>query len=249
MRKARTDKARLDAADLAYKDGEISVAGRIYMSLVRRRSPISGVATQRLKSLANEAQKRLKEIEAQLAKERTSFSPGELLSPTGPPAKWGEVVATAFQQYDRLADDYCWYRPAERQIETHVGKERRRAECAVVLKEPEAKALWETGQEHEADDHLCCAYWVYEKAARLMPAPSARVAQERLAELKKDPKIIASAEACRQLQQCHDLYNRAERVIKGNPPRAKELFEKILAQAPEDSEVYRAAQKHVRELN
>jgi hypothetical protein len=248
VKKAESDSARLGAADRAYQDGDVSVAGRIYMSLVRRRGPMALTARERLERLAGEAQVRLKEIERELAGRQAAFSPGDFLDPSGPPDQWTKSVTAAFGQYDRLADDYDWYRPVGRGIKRKVSKERRKPEFAVVLNEPEAKALWETGQEHEADGHACCAYWVYRRAARLTPAPSARLAANRLAAMEADPQIVEAAKACRELQECHKLYNRAQLFAETKPARAKEILEEILTRAPADSEVCRAAREHLQSM-
>ena len=66
--------------------------------------------------------------------------------------------------------------------------------------------------------------------------------------MKQDPRIVASAEACRELQQCHKIYNRAKKLISPRPTRAKELFAQIVARAPEDSQLYRAARAHLDEM-
>ena len=124
-------------------------------------------------------------------------------------------------------------------------KLRRQPEYASVLNELAAKSLWELGQEHERDDQLCCAYWVYKRAAELTPAPSAVLAKNRFAELDKDPQVVASAEKCRTLQWCHQAYLRADRLLELKPERATELFAEIVSRAPKDSEVYREAKKHV----
>jgi len=181
-------------------------------------------------------------------------SAGELLvqgdQPSNSPqmARWRERVTAAFRQYDQIVEDYREVPAAAKQIKAHVARQRRRPECAVVLNEPEAKALWEVAQQHEADDHGCCAYWVYRQAARLVPAPSASRAAKRLAEMAQDPKLIAAAEECRELQKCHQIYSRAERLIPVEPDRAKELFAQVVQRAPKDSEVYRAAQSHLGQL-
>ena len=60
--------------------------------------------------------------------------------------------------------------------------------------------------------------------------------------------LLASAEACRQLQQCHALYNRAESLVKTWPSRALELHGQIIETAPPDSEIYRAAYERIRTI-
>jgi hypothetical protein len=117
----------------------------------------------------------------------------------------------------------------------------------MVLNEPEAKLLLETGLEHEAAGHQCCAYWVYRQAVLLAPAPSATKAKARLEIVEQAPNILALAAACREMQRCHQIYARAERALPVNPDRARELFAEVTRRAPADSEVCRAAQQHLDE--
>ena len=80
---------------------------------------------------------------------------------------------------------------------------------------------------------------MYEEAAKLVPAKSAKVAEERLAQLKADPKAVAEAEECRAIQECCRIFHTAELLEKSAPERAAELFRKIVSQSPDDSEVYK----------
>ena len=57
-----------------------------------------------------------------------------------------------------------------------------------------------------------------------------------------------AAEACRDLQECHKLYNRAKMLAEAKPTRAAELFAQIIERAPEQSEVYRAARRAMGEI-
>ena len=156
----------------------------------------------------------------------------------------GRIIAL-FREYQRLINKYGALPKVGTQIHSHVEKLRHRPEYAAVLNELAAKSLWELGQRHERDDQLCCAYWVYKRAAELMPAPSAVLATNRFAELDKDPKVVASAEQCRELQWCHQAYLRAERLLELKPERAKEVFAEIVSRAPKDSEVYRESLKRI----
>ncbi|MHC4405730.1 MAG: hypothetical protein ACYTG0_39290, partial [Planctomycetota bacterium] len=174
VRKAASDAVRLNAADQAYSQGEFLVAGRLYLSLARK-SMVAPQARERLKKLTDEALQRLETIEASLAEASGGVSPGELSGADGPPEAWKAQVTEAFAQYDELAGNYRWYRPVSSQVRNHVTKQRRRPEIASVLNEPEAKALWLSGQEHETDGNACCAYWCYQAAVKLVPAPSAKL--------------------------------------------------------------------------
>jgi len=208
-------------------------------------------AQERLKKLADEANKKLAEIDDALFKSGDQPSPSDLFAKPGDPevdrrvAAWADTVRVAFELYDHLVDDYEGVPNVGNKLKSHVARQRSRPSVAVVLNEPEAKTLLETGKQHEAEGHQCCAYWVYRQAARLTPAPSAREAQARFDELEKVPNIIAMAEACREMQRCHQLYARAERVLSDRPDRARELFAEVTRRAPADSEVYRAAQRRL----
>jgi hypothetical protein len=256
LEQATSSLARLEAAERAYKEGDVRVASRIYIGLVmkERGSPAAAEARQRLARLAEEARQKLKQIDAKLADQRSMVSPGELSTAGGPATpqqvadRWEELVAEAFQRYDRLAEDYAGIPEVKGELTKHIAKQRRQTEFAAVLNEPEAKTLWEEGQRREQEGQLCCAYWVYKEAAGLTPARSAERARRRLAEMEQDPEIMAAAAVCRELQECHKLYDRAKRLIEARPARAKELFAQIVARAPADSEVYQSALTHLQEI-
>ncbi len=252
MKEALNHAALLAAAEAAYQQGDIRVASRIFAVVARNRpaSPFTRTAQQRLTQLGDEALQKLADVEQQLAGESTAFSTTEKLGFDGPlPAAWQKAVATAFADYDQLSEQYDSVRAIRNKVRAHVAQERRRPEHAAVLNEAEATALCEVARQHERDQQPCCAYWAYKEAEQLAPAPAARRATEQLARLEKDPQIIASAEACRRLQQCHALYNRAESLVKTWPSRAQELLSQIVESAPPESEIYRAAQKRIQAIN
>jgi hypothetical protein len=163
-------------------------------------------------------------------------------------ARREKLVVEAFQEYDQVARPYGGVPAVKSELKKHVAKQRRRDEFAAVLNEPEAKILWEEGQQHERENQQCCAYWVYKQAARLKAARSAALARRRLAEMEEDRGIVASAEACRDLQECHRIYNRAEMLSKHKQEKAKELFAQVVDRAPAESEVHRAALAHLEEI-
>ena len=246
MKKAATAQARLQAADKAYQEGDIRVAARIYVSLAQSRSgdTASLQARQHLDQLAAEATEKRKQIEADFAKEQAGLSPGEL-SPSQFSYRWSESVLALLQKYDELTEKYDAVPAAKRELGKQIAKQRNRPEYAAVLKEPEAKALWDLGQQHEQQDSACCAYWVYKHAAQLTPAPSARRAHDRLAKMEQDPKTIEAAKACRDLQECHKIYNSAVRIVDTNPDRARQLLLQVVDRAPKDSTLYVAAQQRI----
>lgn len=256
LRQATTIALQFNAAERAYKEGDVRVASRIYVSLTlkHRRTPVAAKARQRLTQLAEEARKKLEQIDAKLAEKRRLLSPGESSGPGGPPtpqqlaARWERLVVGAFQEYDQLGEGYGRVPEVERELRTQIAKQRRRPEFAAVLNEPEAKTLWEEGQGREQEDEQCCAYWVYKEAAKLAPARSAGLARRRFAEMEEDPEIVASAAACRELQECHKIFSRAEKLSKLRQARARELFAQVVDRAPEDSELHRAALIHIQEM-
>lgn len=255
-KRAASDAARLARADELRSQGNLSVAVRMYARLARSRPPSdsSKTAKERLTQLGEDARARYREIDASLEREFKNVSPGELFDPFKDHSsdagirRWHEQVTEAFRQYDALEQDYHEVPSVAGEIRSHVSKQRKRQECAVVLNEPKAKALLDVAQEHDAQGHACCAYWVYREASELAPAPSAVRAQKRFEEMGQDADLLKKAEACRQLQRCHQMYANAERLLKVKPEAAKGVLAQIVALAPSDSEVYRAARQHLDEL-
>lgn len=237
-RKAANAQAHLRAAEDAYNQGEIRVATRILGSVTKPGTPdkIRIQAMKRLGELGDEADKKLREIEADFEKQRAELSPGGASYAT----RWPELVRDLFQKYDDLTDDYGAVPRTGHEIEDKIARKRLQTEYATVLNEPKSAALWQLGQEHEQQDHACCAYWVYKDAVRLVPAPSALLAQRRLEVMEQDPQLREAAEACRSLQECHKMYRSAEQILTSNPERARRLLTQIIEKAPTDSELYRA---------
>ncbi len=66
--------------------------------------------------------------------------------------------------------------------------------------------------------------------------------------MEQDPEVVASAVACRDLQESHRDYRRAENLSKVRRERAKELFAQVVERAPADSEVHRAALARLQEM-
>lgn len=255
-KEATTAAARLAAADKAYQQGDIRIASGIYVTvgLKHRETPSGKQAKQRLAQLAEEAREKLRQIDTRLA----DVEPPDPLidSPAGEP--WlppepslndsQDTITEAFRQYEDLAEQYELVPVVSRELRRHVSRQRRRPEYAAALNEPEARSLWECGQQHEKKGEACCAYWMYEESARLAPAPSALRASDRFGEMKQDPKVVASAEICKCIRECHKIYLNAERLIAVKPLLARERFTDIVTRAPNDSEVYRLAKQRLAEL-
>ena len=158
-------------------------------------------------------------------------------------------LAVCIAQFDDLADQYGRVPVIGRDIKSAAAKQRNQPQARAALFEPDAKRLWEEGQSLEAEGHVCCAYLLYEEATRKLPAPSARAASQRLEQLKADPQQVAAAEACRNLQWCHQQYRLAERVAQVAPDRAKDLFLQIVERSPADSTIHAEAQAQLDRLN
>ncbi len=247
LRKFKSNPKRLAVADQALQEGDIDLACIIYTRLAvsRPRTTVTEEAKQRIADLQRQARQELKEIDAMLTGQTAGAPAIPGLIPVGSGKEWEDRVVKAFQQYDRLAQKYARLPVVGDEITKHLTRQRGRPTYAAVLNEAKARSLWELAQRYEQRDHQCCAYLVYEEAARLVPAPSARLAQERFAKMSEDPQIVASSESCRELQWCLETYLRAEQLAGQRPDRAKALFQQIAQRAPEDSEVYRAARKRI----
>lgn len=247
---AQASSDRLDTAERFYKSGDIVVAARLYAAVARSRpkTEMTEKARSCLDYLAEEARRKIGEIDTTLSELSQGMSPGERLTAERWPDNWKDGVATAFQEYDQIVDDYRAVPAVKNELKSHVSKQRRQREYAAVLKEPEAKTLWDLAQQHEQEDQSCCAYWAYERASKLLPAPSARRAADQLAEMQQDPELMAAAERCRELQWCHRTYRLADRLASSKPGRAKELFAQIVERSPQDTEIHRDAQLRIENI-
>jgi len=99
-------------------------------------------------------------------------------------------VVQAFQDYDEVVSKYANVPAVKREVTAHVARQRKKPQYAAVLNEAQAQRLLELAQGHEQRQELCCAYWVYQDAARLVPAPSALQARQRFETLAADPETV-----------------------------------------------------------
>jgi hypothetical protein len=251
LRKAVTDPKRLAVADQALEEGDLDLACDIYTRLAVSfpKTAITEAAKRRVARLQQEARQELKEVDAMLAGPTSAARSIRALTPIGSGKQWEDRVTKAFQEYDRLGRKYRRLPVVGDEIARRAASQRRRPAYAAVLSEGQARALWELGQQYEEQGHPCCAYLVYEEAAKLVPAPSAQLAKKRFTEMSRDPQIVASSKTCRQLQWCHEAYLRAERLAEANPAGARRVFNQIVRRAPQDSEVYRSALERIKALN
>jgi len=245
MREAEKNAARAEArlavADQLRSEGEITTAAQIYVRLAvnKRSKEHADAARKRVAELKEEAQHELEQVDTQLAG----------LANSGSDADRAQQIRDAFELYDQVVRRYGRLPGAGAKVRHHVAVQRAKPQYAAVLNEPIAKKFWDAAQEHESKEQLCCAFILYEKSQPLLPAPSAKQSRKRLAELVKDPANIEAAQKCRDLRWCHETYARADRVVKLQPSRAKELFHKVLERSPHDSEIHVATAKKLKELD
>jgi hypothetical protein len=249
-KKAQSSALRLNAAESAYTSGNVSLAAKLYASLARSRpkTQMNDTARRRLEALADESRQKLAETDRALEDYASKMSASDWKDKSSWPTGLTDTIDTAFQQYEGIVDDYSAVSSVRRKLISHVGKQRRHPDYSAVLNEPEAETLLELARQHEKEDQQCCAFWVYEQASKLAPAPSAKSAATRLAEMKQAPEIVAAAERCRKLQWCHRRYKLAERLVSARPEMARAYFEEILENSPADSEVHKAAENHLAEM-
>jgi hypothetical protein len=234
LHNARTNAARLKAADEARQAGDIPLACRIYCRVATDRSQNAAVQTarRRLDDLKKEAAAQTAPAIDRLA----SFvveSSSEMMKEED-----AKRLEDSVDEMRGLIEKYGDVPEVGRRLKSTLSIHLKRPEIRAVLCEPEAKEIWQAGQALEAQESVCCAQLLYEEAAKGLPAPSALKAQKRLAELRQDPQRVADAEACRALKWCHQKFRIAEMLTKAEPRRARELFKQIAAKAPDDSQIH-----------
>lgn len=170
--------------------------------------------------------------------------------PEAAPSRGSQEILDAFKQLEQLAWDYDTVPTAKKELDSRWRQLRRDARFAAALNEPKAVALWERGREHERGGEGCCAYLAFQEAARLLPAPSAKQAQARLQQRQGDAQFLASVERCQRLRACHKTYQLAElfAAVPERSPEARRLFEKVVADSPQDSPIHTAAQTQLAKL-
>jgi len=246
LREAASDATRLNLADRFYGEGNIRAAATLYarVAMARPATPASLTAKHRLNRIGEEARNRSSTIDTRLKEAAEAISPSDLVDGATEAAA---ALQPLFDDYAKLVDQYGAVAGVGSDLKKHVAAQRRKPEYAAVLNEAEARKFWDAGQARERDNELCCAYWFYTEAARLVPARSALLARSRLDEMKADPAIVAAAQTCRELQWCHDAFQRATMLRDDRPERARELLAEITTRSPADSEVHRAARDKLAE--
>jgi hypothetical protein len=229
IRRAKNNQERMKYADQARKQGKPRLAATLYLRVaLSRGEKNAGAAKAALKQMAAEGQAEMKKADELLAQ--------------------GKIVE-AFEKLDYLAWAYEDVPNFNEEIKSHVTRLHNESRYQAVLNEKPAADMLTQAQAAEQDDARCCAFWMYEATAKLVPAPSAIQAEERYEAMKKDPKIVAEAEECRTLHECDKLFHQAELLEKSLPEKAEALFKDILAKAPRDSEVHQSAKQELAKLH
>ncbi len=230
LRRLKNAEQQYAGAVKAQKEGKVALAATLYLrvAVARPKNRHSGQAKQALGTMANEGRAQMKKAEQLLES--------------------GDVV-TAFKQLDQLAKDYEHVPRFNHEVAERVQKLHNDPKYKAVINEPRAAALVDEAQRCEAADEICCAFIAYEEAAKLLPAPSAKRAEERWTAMKQDPKIVAEAEICLQVRECIHMFHTAELLAKSSPGLAADMFRKILARSPADSEVHRCANEELAKLH
>ena len=230
VRKAKNNQLRMKYGAQARQEGKMRLAATLYMrvALTVPHDKNHAAAKKALGEMADEGRKAMKAAEDLLTEGKT---------------------VEAFERLDYLKWAYEDVPRVNHEIAERVNKLHGDPRYQAALNEPQAAKLLADGRKHEHDNEACCAYLNYEAATELLPAASAKQAAERLAELKKDPEVVAAAEECRCLRKCHHTFHTAELLKKSVPNRAEELFKQILAESPRDSEVHRCAAEELAKLH
>ncbi|HXT60591.1 MAG TPA: hypothetical protein VN699_18265 [Pirellulales bacterium] len=227
-RRVKNNAQRMTYADKARKEGKPRLAAMLYLRVaLAKEKQYKAAAKKALTSMAADGRAEMKKADDLLSKGQ---------------------VAEAFQKLDYLAWAYENVPRFNEEIVSHVAKLHRDPQYKAELNESDAGQLLAEAKKHEDKQEVCCAFLIYEEAAKLVPAKSAKVAEERLAQLKADPKAVAEAEECRAIRECCRIFHTAELLEKSAPDRAAELFRKIVSQSPDDSEVYKCAREELAKI-
>jgi hypothetical protein len=244
LRRRAVANAKLwEVAQAADKEGDLPAASRIYQRLALRRpaTDVTKPAQERLAEIQAAADVKLKALEDQLAELRGGRGSGALQRVDLD----AEKVTQVFSDLDALALEYAGVATVDSKIEAKQTQLRKVPQFAAILQEPTAAELWAMGSRYEKQQQACCAMQVYEQAAALLPAPSAKLAGKRLRELETDEAVVASARRCRTLQLCHENFEQATALKTARPERAREILVKIVEVAPPETSIHRAAREQL----
>ena len=197
LSQAKSDPKRLDAADQLLQDGDLNTACLIYvrLALSKPEREASEIAQRRLEKIQTEARKQRVLIDLELD-EAVVENRGDV----------GKVVE-AFSKYHQIVSKYDRVPVAGDEIRRHVSRRLRDPKFVAILNEAESQRLWGLGQQYEREQQLCCAYQVYEDAAKLVPAQTAQRAKEKIAELGRSADVVTAVAECRMLQRCQEAFS------------------------------------------
>jgi hypothetical protein len=229
IRRAKNNQERMIYAAQARKEGKPRLAATLYLrvALARPKDKNNGAAKAALKDMAREGRAEMQKGDELLAQ--------------------NEIIE-GFEKLDYLAWAYEDVPEFNREIKAHVEKLHGDSRYQAILNEKPAADLLAEAQKQEQEEQRCCAYWTYEQAAQLVPAPSAIAAAERFEAMQKDPEIVAEAKECQTLRECHQKFHTAQVIEKKLPEQAQSLFKEIIEKSPHDSEVYRCAKEELTRL-
>jgi hypothetical protein len=242
----QTDARRFAAAEEAFGKGEIATAYRLYsrIAVARNTAPQTVTSRARVKEIQEQGQTELQALESQLETVIAN------LDAVRGQSSQRESAEQQLVQWESTLRDFCQNYGEVSKIENQIKVLLRRMqkEHGATLNEPEARRLLAHARTLEQSDETCCAFYVYERATELRPAPSAELAAERYHELLAHASIVSAAENCRKLQWCHTAYSEASELIEAQPETARGLLLKIVQRAPEDSTVCIAAREQLASL-
>jgi hypothetical protein len=233
-----------NVAQQAEQGGDEKVAARLYqrLALSRPRTEVTTSAQTRLSQIQSAALSKLETLESEL---NAASGRGGVPSALQSTRVDADRVIKVFAELDQLAIEYAGVSSIETKIKERTEALRTKRQFATILQEPVANQLWTLGQKHENEQKRCCAFLVYEQAANLVPAPSAELARARLRQLEADAAIVAEASKCKNLQLCHEKYERAMSIKSSLPDRAREYLSQILEVATPDTSIHKAAREQI----
>ena len=220
-RVAKNNQERMKYADQARQEGKPRLAATLYLRVaLTRKDKNAGAAKAALKQMGEEGRAEMQKADEMLAQGKIEEAMDRL-----------DYLAWAYEEVPKFNEE----------IKSHVTRLHNEPRYQAVVNEKPAALMLAHAQDQEQNDARCCAFWVYEEAAKLVPAPSAIKAQERYEAMKKDPEIVAEAEECQTLRECDKTLHQAELLRKSLPDKAELLLKEVVAKAPRDSETHRDA--------
>ena len=245
LRNAKTAAARFQAAEEAYRAGDVHAASLLYQraALSRQSNPAMKV---RAKSILDEYREMaLAELAETAERIRFYSAPSaETESDDDEPSDVAEELHAAIDEVNVLVKKYEHVPVVNRQLERELNRLITNDETVGRhIHQPIADGLVRDAKRFEAEGHICCAYLCYREAGKLMTCDAAKEARRRLYELRKQPGVLQAVAECERIRECHALFDKAQRVGKRKTYRkqAAKIYKEIIETAPRESEVHQAA--------